>query len=53
MAEGVETLEQREFLVERTCPEIQGFLYSPPVSPEEFCELLRRGRCDPKPVRER
>ena len=50
VAEGVETLEQRDFLAERTCPEIQGFLYSPPVSPEEFCELLRRGRCDPKPV---
>ena len=53
VAEGVETLEQRDFLAERTCPEIQGFLYSPPVSPEEFCELLRRGRCDPKPVLER
>ena len=53
VAEGIETLEQREFLLERTCPEIQGFLYSPPVSPEEFCELLRRGRCDPKPVSER
>ncbi len=43
VAEGVETLEQRDFLAELTCPEIQGFLYSPPVSPEEFWRAAAPG----------
>ncbi|MGH0031974.1 MAG: putative bifunctional diguanylate cyclase/phosphodiesterase [Myxococcota bacterium] len=49
VAEGVETLAQREFLRERHCPEIQGFLYSPPLDAESFAALLARGVCEPKP----
>lgn len=49
VAEGVETLEQRDFLREHLCPEIQGFLYSQPVPPEEVAMILTRGPCIPKP----
>lgn len=48
VAEGVETLAQREFLRERRCPEIQGFLYSPPLDAVAFAALLQRGVCEPK-----
>lgn len=44
VAEGVETEEQLEFLRGLNCDEIQGFLFSRPVPPEEFTELLRSGR---------
>jgi EAL domain-containing protein (putative c-di-GMP-specific phosphodiesterase class I) len=41
VAEGVETLEQDSFLRDHACDEIQGFLFSKPVSPENIAELLR------------
>jgi diguanylate cyclase (GGDEF)-like protein/PAS domain S-box-containing protein len=41
VAEGVETVEQQAFLSERHCHEMQGFLFSRPVPPEDFAELLR------------
>lgn len=40
VAEGVETVEQREFLANRNCDEMQGYLFSKPVGPENFAELL-------------
>ncbi len=43
VAEGVETEEQRIFLTERSCPQLQGFLLSPPLTPDEFGALLRSG----------
>ncbi len=49
VAEGVETFEQRDFLREHLCPEIQGFLYSHPVPAEELATILTRGVCRPKP----
>ena len=52
VAEGVETQAQREFLRERLCPEIQGYLYSPPLDAESFAALLARGYCEPKPETE-
>ena len=41
IAEGVETEEQRDFLVRHGCDEIQGFLISPAVSPEAFEAQVR------------
>ncbi len=40
IAEGVETPDQRDFLLARGCTEIQGYLFSPPVPPEQFAALL-------------
>ena len=41
LAEGIETEEERAFLLERGCPLGQGFLFSRPVSGEEISALLR------------
>jgi PAS domain S-box-containing protein/diguanylate cyclase (GGDEF)-like protein len=43
IAEGAETQQQIDFLRENKCDQIQGYYYSPPVLPEEFEELLKRG----------
>lgn len=40
VAEGVETEEQLSFLKEAECDEAQGHLFSEPVSPERFSELM-------------
>ncbi|HVR42827.1 MAG TPA: EAL domain-containing protein [Thermoanaerobaculia bacterium] len=40
IAEGVETTEQKQFLGERGCDEIQGYLISPAVPPEELLAAL-------------
>jgi diguanylate cyclase (GGDEF)-like protein len=42
VAEGVETEEQRSFLLGHGCDEIQGFLVSPGLLPEGFLKLLGR-----------
>ena len=36
IAEGVETLDQLEFLIEQGCDEAQGYYYSKPLPPEQF-----------------
>jgi EAL domain-containing protein (putative c-di-GMP-specific phosphodiesterase class I) len=36
IAEGVETQEQLDFLRREQCAEMQGFLHSHPLPPEEF-----------------
>lgn len=41
-AEGVEEIEQLEFLQGLGCEEIQGFYYSPPLSPDNFREYIRK-----------
>jgi diguanylate cyclase (GGDEF)-like protein/PAS domain S-box-containing protein len=43
VAEGVETLEQLEFLQAQECGEAQGFYFSRPVLAPEFATLLRTG----------
>lgn len=40
VGEGIETEEQASFLTKRNCDIGQGFLYSPPVAPEAFEEML-------------
>lgn len=44
IAEGVETVEQREYLIKKKCAEIQGFLYSPALPAFECGALMRSGR---------
>jgi EAL domain-containing protein (putative c-di-GMP-specific phosphodiesterase class I) len=50
VAEGVEELEQLDFLREVGCHQIQGFLFSQAVPPERFEELLARPTLLPQPV---
>lgn len=42
VAEGVESIEQLDFLKKLNCPEIQGFLYSKPLSEHEFQVILQQ-----------
>jgi len=44
VAEGVETLAQRDFLGRIGCDVLQGYLYSPPLPAREMQELLQAGR---------
>ncbi len=41
IAEGVETEKQMHFLHQESCNEMQGFLYSKPLSPEEISEMIK------------
>ncbi len=41
IAEGVEKEEQREFLLDEGCDQVQGYLYSEPLLPEGIIELLQ------------
>lgn len=43
IAEGVETKEQKEFLVENGCDFIQGYYYSKAVPADEMQEMLKKG----------
>jgi EAL domain-containing protein (putative c-di-GMP-specific phosphodiesterase class I) len=45
LAEGIETEEQRAFLLEQGCPLGQGYLFSKPA-PAETIERLVRGLAD-------
>lgn len=40
IAEGVETNEQKDFLLKEGCPQIQGYLYSKPLSARDYKEFL-------------
>src|SRR5262245_18465123 len=42
VAEGVETSAQRDFLLRKGCPVMQGFFFSRPVPAEDFTRLLER-----------
>jgi len=42
IAEGVETLEQQQFLADEGCEQIQGYLVSLPLRAEEFCATFLR-----------
>ena len=43
IAEGVETREQKEFMLENGCQYIQGYFYSKPINDKEFEALLIKG----------
>src|SRR5665648_14644 len=40
VAEGVETVEQMNFLKEHSCNEMQGYFFSKPIEPDKFADLL-------------
>jgi predicted signal transduction protein with EAL and GGDEF domain len=42
VAEGVETIEQLDFLRSNKCDEVQGFLFSRPISANELTSFLRK-----------
>jgi EAL domain-containing protein (putative c-di-GMP-specific phosphodiesterase class I) len=42
VAEGVETLQQRQFLRARGCTQMQGYQFSKPLPAAEFEALARR-----------
>jgi EAL domain-containing protein (putative c-di-GMP-specific phosphodiesterase class I) len=44
IAEGVETVEQLDYLEKKKCAEIQGFLYSPALSALDCGALMRLGK---------
>ncbi|HJV73212.1 MAG TPA: EAL domain-containing protein [Noviherbaspirillum sp.] len=44
IAEGVETIEQRDWLKAAQCDYAQGYFYSEPVSSHDFEKLLRSGK---------
>ncbi|WP_370735750.1 EAL domain-containing protein [Halodesulfovibrio aestuarii] len=46
VAEGVETLEQQEFLVKHKCVRIQGYYYAPPLPEEEALAWIRTFQSD-------
>ncbi|MDQ7069120.1 MAG: EAL domain-containing protein [Sulfurimonas sp.] len=43
IAEGIETKEQRDFLLENGCLLAQGYYFCKPMSENKFRELLKRG----------
>jgi diguanylate cyclase (GGDEF)-like protein/PAS domain S-box-containing protein len=47
IAEGVETVEQLEFLRMHRCDQGQGYLFSPAVNPEAMAQLLAAGSLKP------
>jgi EAL domain-containing protein (putative c-di-GMP-specific phosphodiesterase class I) len=53
VAEGVETAEQEAFLRDHACDEMQGFLFSRPMSPDQVPELLRPSLCASPPLQPR
>jgi diguanylate cyclase (GGDEF)-like protein/PAS domain S-box-containing protein len=44
VGEGVETHQQLEYLQRQMCAEIQGYLYSPALPPDDCSQLMRAGK---------
>jgi EAL domain-containing protein (putative c-di-GMP-specific phosphodiesterase class I) len=42
IAEGVETKEQADFLIENGCDSVQGYFYSYPLPQEDFVEFVEK-----------
>ena len=46
VGEGVETLAQAQSLSALGCDELQGYLFSPPLSAAEFARFMAREKAD-------
>ncbi len=46
VAEGVETIDQLDYLKEKECDVIQGFYFSPPLNAEKFKAYLDEQSAD-------
>jgi EAL domain-containing protein (putative c-di-GMP-specific phosphodiesterase class I) len=46
IAEGIETMEQKQFLQHAGCIDGQGFLFGEPMAQAEFAKLLRKRNAD-------
>lgn len=46
IAEGVETQNQRDFLIRNDCIKCQGYLYSRPLKKSDFIDLLNQNRSE-------
>ncbi len=44
VAEGVETREQMQFLRELGCDQLQGYLFSPALAPDDYAQMVSQGR---------
>lgn len=42
IAEGIKTLEQKEYLTEEGCDQMQGYYFSPPLPGEKALEKLKK-----------
>jgi len=42
IAEGVETEQQKQFLIDHGCDMLQGYLFAKPMPAEEFTQMLRK-----------
>ena len=49
VAEGVETERQKDFLKENNCDQMQGFIFSEPLSFDDFTQLLRQQGATSRP----
>lgn len=48
IAEGVETLEQADYMKSLGCFNVQGYLYSKPVAADEFFRMTDKFGCEPE-----
>ncbi len=48
IAEGVETLEQADYMKSLGCFNVQGYLYSKPVAADEFFRITEKFGCEPE-----
>ena len=46
IAEGVETIEQANILLDKECDDVQGYFFSRPLCESDFCQLLTKRQAD-------
>ena len=46
IAEGVETIEQANILLDKACDDVQGYFFSRPLCESDFCQLLTKLQAD-------